>query len=273
MSEDSFIQIDDGFKIPEPEINCQECEEQLKKQKTDIKKKAEQDVKDKANQALGKLQITQITELKNSIAQCLNVINGYEDPDDPNFKPEKILNNIISMLDPIIAPLKELPVPDIPILSDIIKLIDSLTGMLKPSSFLPESEITDRVPNKPQLSPSTADIIQEFSLALTSIVALLPFVLINMIFKCLEAIIKMFEEVADKIGVPDIPPPLPSVKDAIKLLPSIFKFIQTGPGQINNVMKGIIRKKLQESAALQIPKIPTNIVQIKPHSDHKNNNK
>lgn len=251
--------IDAGIPKPNPTIICPICAAQKAEQAAEDALKKAKEALDNANQKLGQLPVTIIDDVNKAIEQLLKIINGYQNPESPDFDPATIIAKITALLDPVVKPLEALPVPKIPGLGDIAALLAKLTSALPPASSMSQGEINAKIPKRPAMPTKILDLIGDLISALQSLAATLPMVLINMIFDCLNIIIGLFGQISGVIGVPSIPPPLSLVPQAISLLPDINKLVINLPGQMAIATKGVIQKKLQEAAALQLPDLPTSI--------------
>jgi hypothetical protein len=77
------------------------------------------------------------------------IINGYQNPELPEFDPMSILAEIEAMLKPVVNGLMALPVPSIPGLSDISDLLSKLMSMASNSSGMSDADIKALVPKRP----------------------------------------------------------------------------------------------------------------------------
>lgn len=238
---------------------CQDgLSQQMQQAAEDAAKKLADDVK-KISQQLAQVPVEILEQLEKAKDKLCKIINGYENPELPEFDPAKILIEIEKMLKPVIDGLKKLPVPSIPGLADISELLKKLMAMASNLSGLSKIELNKLVPKRPQTPNKILDCISELINAIQTLMTALPLVLINVIFQMINVIISLFQQIAGVIGVPGIPYPLSLVPDCIELVPKIFDLMLNASTKISCMTKGIVRKKLQEIQALQIPSPPDNI--------------
>lgn len=213
----------------------------------------------KISQQLAQVPVEILDQLEQAKDMLCKIINGYENPGLPEFDPAKILAEIEAMLKPVITGLASLPVPTIPGLGDISTLLSKLMAMTSNNSGLSDSDLNALVPQRPQIPNKILDCISELINAIQTLMTALPLVLINVIFQMLDVIVGLFGQIAGVIGVPGIPYPLSLVPNCIELVPNIFDLMLNASTKISCMTKGIVRKKLQEIQALQIPKPPADI--------------
>jgi len=213
-------------------------------------------VSDELGQQIAKLPPNLLMTIDAIKDWLLNILIGIESPQSEQFDPEKIIKELMELVDKIIGQVTSLPVPEIPGLSQLNQILQALKMMTQPISGKSKTELKDLVPIKPNIPTYLVDVIQDIETGIQTIVINLPFILINLIFQMLDVIISLFDKIASVIGVPEIPYPLNLVPNVIQMLPDIGKFILQGQIQLKNTIKGIAKDKLRELQALQFPSIP-----------------
>lgn len=240
----------------ETENICQQSlQQKLSQEAAESAKKAKEEL-DKAMQKIAELPYDMIGQLYDVIEKLMKILNGYENPSNPEFNASKIIAKLESMLNPVISALQKLPVPSIPGLSDIVKLLAKLSAL---ASSNDDSSPPDPKKLLPQIPPEVINILEDLLLSIQSLCATLPLVLINVIFQMLNVIIGMFTDIAGIIGVPSIPYPLSLVPDCISMVPDILDFMMNAPIKISLTTRNIIRKKIKQMMDMQIPKFPDNV--------------
>lgn len=125
---------------------CKESKQQnLAQDSAEAMKKAKEEI-DQATQKLASIPKDIMKNIQDAMSQLMSIINGYEDPYNPNYDPYPSVTYTEKLLDSIVSQLKSLPVPDVPGLSQIVNLLAVLSSTKK--STMPKLDMS-------KLSPST----------------------------------------------------------------------------------------------------------------------
>lgn len=250
------ISSEQAKKTVEIKAECaQSVAQQMEQKATEQLKKAKEEL-DKLSQSLAKIPEKAIKNLNEAIQKLMKIINGYEPPDDPEFDPAKIIAKLESLLKPVVSALSSLPVPKIPGLSDISKLLDALTSMI--SSTSDDTKSSTKKP-KAEYPPNLKATLLDLLSAIQSLCTTLPLVLINLIFQMLDIIVGLFNDIAGVIGVPSIPYPLNLIPNCISMMPDIMKFALQVPGKLMNTVDGTLKQAYGKITSMQFPEVPDDV--------------
>lgn len=251
------ISSEQAKKTIEIKAECAQSVAQKMEQKaTEQIKKAKEEL-DKLSQSLAKIPEKAIKNLNEAIYKLMKIINGYEQPDDPEFDPAKIIAKIKSLLKPVVSALSSLPVPKIPGLSNISKLLDALTYMISSTSDN-DTKSSIKKP-KAEYPPNLKATLLDLLSAIQSLCTTLPLVLINLIFQMLDVIVGLFNDIAGVIGVPSIPYPLNLIPNCISMMPDIMNFALQVPGKLMNTIDGTLKQAYGKITSMQFPETPDDV--------------
>ena len=246
---------------------CQAGAAQMAQQVVDdIAKKTDQAAKDalkqlnEANRKIAQIPEDAMLKLKDVENKLWKIIAGLEDPKSPTWDGKAIVVQIQALLDPVIAGLSSLPVPEIPGLSDISELLAKLMelmAMTPESCGISKEEMMALVPQKPDLPTHLLETLKSLVEAIQTLCMTLPIVMVNLAFDMLSAIYDMFDQIAGYLGFPPAVFPFSLIKQVPKVGSDIKDLIVNAPGKVNNVVKGVIQEKLQLISALKHPALPT----------------
>lgn len=213
---------------------------------------------DNVNQQLAQFPEKAIGQLNTAIYKLLKIINGHVSNLSKEFDPKKIIDELEKLIKPIIKALSSLPVPEIPGLKQIIKLLALLKSLLESTSNADGQPIT--VDISVDIPPALIDALTDLLSALQSLCATLPLVFINLVFKMFQCVINVLKRLASAIGISlTLPYPLNIVPQCSDLLPDIMDFMLQVPSKLNNVIQGILKKIFGKISSLQFPSMPDTV--------------
>ena len=204
-------------------------------------------------QEASKLPVNLIEVIEAIIDYLANLLAGIVSPkDEEEFNAKELLDEIKEKVTDLLGKIETLPVPKIPILSDLTPVLELFTKMADPI-VADKDTIDASVPELPNMPTAFVAMISDLWGTILNVMMMLPMILINLIFKIFEVIMGMFDSIAGIIGVPSIPYPFSLVPQIIKLLPDIWEFIANTPGKITAIVKRIIMDKFKEIQYLTLP--------------------
>ena len=240
-------------KVDSIEATCAQCladdaQAKLVEEQKKLKEKA-----DKLSQDLAKKADEAIANLKKSIDLLIKTISGNMTIDEKELSSEKIIDELKKLLDPVISFIKSLPVPEIPGLSDLTKLMTKLEAV--------KEDKTMKKPGMPDFEPSP-ELMKTFwdlLAAIQSLCTTLPVVLINVIFQMMSVIVDMFKQIAGVLGIPSVPYPLTLVPQCMQAIPTVTAFVLQAPMKIGDVAYAKLKQLTLEMMNMQFPDTPDEI--------------
>ena len=206
---------------------------------------------DLAKQAAAKVPDALIAGLQVAIESMLTVINGYQNPKDPTFKPYPLVMKIIKSLSDVIIQLSAMQVQPIPGLAKVNALLATLSIAAKTL----DSNNKNSVPgNNPELSPEIMNTIQDLLIATQSLCDVIPLAILKLVFDMFNSVILCFKQIMPhNYGLPIIPPPLITAPICSSMMPNIIDFVMAFNGQVSNATYGVMRKAMKQVQDAQIP--------------------
>lgn len=236
------------------DICKQSLAQQAEQLAVDAVKKAKEQV-DIAQQQLARMPEEIISGLQDAIAELLKIINGWENPSEPEFDADAIIGQIQALLDPVVNTLlgllKTVGIPSIQGLDKIVDLLAAL-GKMKPS----ENPKPGKIPDIP---PDLMSTLTDLLAAIQSLCMTLPAVLVNVIFKMIDKIVNVKIPVANVTLLGLAGSPVSLIGDFVGLAPKITDLVINMPGKIKIATERKIRDQIKAIQDLSIPDAPDDI--------------
>ena len=209
---------------------------------------------DNATQALadipGKIEDT-INDIKETFEKLLGrVKTPTTDPDSLDFDFNAAMGKVKQLLDPLISVVKpiEAVVGKVPIIGDLASAMTTMSSQAAPQSGLSKEDIKAMVPAKPEIPPALKVALEKLLDTIQALCIQLPMLLINLIFEMINVIYSKLQIITSVIPLGSFFP-LSLVPSAIQAAPKIKDFVTNAPGEIKNMVEGLLKDKMAEAQA------------------------
>ena len=133
-------------------------------------------------QEASKLPVNLIEVVEAVVDYIANLLTGMVSPkDEDTFNAKEILDEIKEKVTALLGKIETLPVPKIPILSDLTSILDVFTKMADPI-VADKDTIDASVPELPNMPTAFVAMISDLWGMILNVMITLPMILINLVF-------------------------------------------------------------------------------------------
>ena len=223
----------------------------------------------KLNQKLAKLPEDIIEKLQEAIKTLMKVINGWEDPSAPEFDPNKLIDKLQALLDPVVNTLlgiiDSIGLPKIPGLAEISDLLAALKAM-KPMEKPEGWEGPWPKPGKkPEIPQELKRVLEELLIALQSLAITLPMVGVNILFNSVDLILGAEIPVVGMslYTIIGMVPYIREIPQLVSLAPKIVELVTNMGGLVKGAAEGKIKQMIKQAQDMSIPEPPEDVPEPK----------